>query len=356
MATIEKSVGKGGVNLPIDVIKVQDLLNNNDLYTVPYCGATESASPWNDPGSWLRLRGSRAIWATDRPRATLLRLPLGVATLPSMTRAPASIEVNGVASAAMLWAIETFQINHPKLDVVDGRVDPGGATLSRLNEYHNSFQQCRSFLPHWFGKDKAQSTFNVNRFLNLYARQYPKPSLTGTRRSGLESLVKAIIADTQVQDIRWAAYMLATVKHECANTWQPIEEYGKGAGRPYGKVVKVVDPATKKTIKNTYYGRGYVQLTWESNYTNMDQALHLSGPNSLHLHPEKALVASTAYAIMSHGMRNGSFTGKKLSDYIGARTDYRNARRIINALDQADLIKGYAEHIEYLLRFCNGKS
>ena len=50
---------------------------------------------------------------------------------------------------------------------------------------------------------------------------------------------------------------------------------------------------------------------------------------------------------MSYGMRNGSFTGKKLGDYINdAGCDYRNARKIINALDQADRIKGYADKLE----------
>jgi putative chitinase len=58
---------------------------------------------------------------------------------------------------------------------------------------------------------------------------------------------------------------------------------------------------------------------------------------------------------MSYGMRHGSFTGKKLSDYIsGAQLDYRGARRIINGHDQAALIAAYAANIEYLLRYCNG--
>ena len=46
-------------------------------------------------------------------------------------------------------------------------------------------------------------------------------------------------------------------------------------------------------------------------------------------------------------MHKGLFTGKKLSDYINAtKTDYLNARRIINGVDRADDIKGYAEKLE----------
>jgi len=302
MITIEKSVGKNGQNLPIDVINVQNLVDNNDLYTG-------------------------------------LQKPL---------------PVTGIVDQLLMKAIESFQTNHPELHHVDGRVDPGGATLKRLNEYNNSRRQCVDYFPKGFSKNQFIPTFSTDQFLDLYARQFPSPALAGTKRDGLKKLVDAIVKDSDISDLRWAAYMLATVKHECANTWQPIEEYGKGQGHDYGQEVTVTDPQTKQQYKNVYYGRGYVQLTWENNYKKMDDALGLSGAESLRLHPEKALDASTAYRIMSYGMRNGSFTGKKLSDYISAGSvDYRNARRIINGLDQADLIKGYAEKIEFLLRFCN---
>src|SRR5262245_40113966 len=55
-------------------------------------------------------------------------------------------------------------------------------------------------------------------------------------------------------DLRWLAYMLATTYHECAGTMWPIEEYGKGKGQSYG--------VPDSTTGQTYYGRGFVQLTW----------------------------------------------------------------------------------------------
>ncbi len=55
-------------------------------------------------------------------------------------------------------------------------------------------------------------------------------------------------------------------------------------------------------------------------------------------HPERAKEPQIAYNIMSYGMRKGSFTGKKLSDYIhGDVCDYKNARRIISKLDRWEL-------------------
>ncbi|HYJ78204.1 MAG TPA: glycoside hydrolase family 19 protein, partial [Longimicrobiaceae bacterium] len=128
--------------------------------------------------------------------------------------------------------------------------------------------------------------------------------------------------------------------------WRPIEEYGKGKGRKYGVPVTVTDPAGQ-SFTNVYYGRGYVQLTWKDNYAAMGQALG----NRLVYEPGLALDADVAYRIMSLGMRKGSFTGKKLADYIGGdKADYVNARRIINGVDQAQRIAGYAKQLEAILR------
>src|SRR6185437_12623114 len=52
---------------------------------------------------------------------------------------------------------------------------------------------------------------------------------------GLNALLDAWDASS-LTDARFLAYMLATVYHETAATMQPIAEYGKGRGRPYGAV------------------------------------------------------------------------------------------------------------------------
>ena len=70
------------------------------------------------------------------------------------------------------------------------------------------------------------------------------------------------------KDLRWLAYMFATIHHETAATYLPIEEYGKGKGRPYGKKLKRSGVAYINPNK-IYYGRGYVQLTWFENYELM---------------------------------------------------------------------------------------
>jgi putative chitinase len=184
--------------------------------------------------------------------------------------------------------------------------------------------------------------FDHEQFFNGYRSAFG--SLTQSKVDGIESLLTALESDPDVDDERWAAYMFATVKHECADTWEPIEEYGKGAGHKYGQPVQVTG-SDGQTYTCKYYGRGYVQLTWDYNYKKMSAALGMG--DALVIHPEQVLQPDIAYKIMSYGMRNGSFTGKKLGDYIhDSVCDYKNARRIINALDKADLIKGYAQKLE----------
>ena len=186
--------------------------------------------------------------------------------------------------------------------------------------------------------------FDRQKFFDAYTAAFG--TMKPDAQAGLDALLAAAEADQDITDIRWLAYMLATVKHECANTWRAIEEYGKGKGRKYGEPVTVTDPEGR-SFTNVYYGRGFVQLTWKDNYQTMGQALK----NRLVYEPALALQSDVAYRIMSHGMRKGSFTGKKLADYISAdRCDYVNARKIINGLDQAERIAGYATKLEAALR------
>ena len=192
----------------------------------------------------------------------------------------------------------------------------------------------------------------VDTFITLYSKQYSP--LVSSYQNGLADLVASITGDKEINNIRWAAYMLATTMHETDRKFLPIEEYGKGKDYEYGEEIEVIDESGKK-FKNAYYGRGYVQLTWSKNYKTIGEKLGIK--NDLHIHPEKALEPEIAYKIMSYGMRNGTFTGKKLSSYItGTTADYYNARRIINGLDKAQLIQGYAETLEQLLRLSQNNS
>jgi putative chitinase len=189
-------------------------------------------------------------------------------------------------------------------------------------------------------------------FFNGYRDAYGR--LGQTTVAGVELLGGHMENDTGITDLRWAAYMLATVKHECANTWLPITEKGNKSyfdkyetGTTLGQRLGNTEPGDGWK----YRGRGYVQITGRANYERMTRVLGLGPDENLVNDPEQALRPVIAYRIMSVGMRQGLFTGKKLSDYINAKgCDYKNARQIINGLDQWELIQGYAQTLEGVLR------
>lgn len=191
-------------------------------------------------------------------------------------------------------------------------------------------------------------TFDRDAFFGAYREAFGP--ITQPQVDGLNAILDAIEKDEEVQDIRHIAYMLATTKHECADTWQPITERGNRAyfdkyepgtsiGRNLGN--------TQKGDGFTYRGRGYVQLTGRPNYQKMAEVCEAD----LTAHPDLALTPAIAYQIMSHGFRNGTFTGRKITHYINDQAcDYRSARQCINRLDQADKIASYARTLEGILQ------
>ena len=136
-------------------------------------------------------------------------------------------------------------------------------------------------------------------------------------------------------------YALATTFHETARTMQPIEEYGRGKGRAYGPT--------------GFWGRGFVQLTWETNYAKATARLRqlgiLRANEDLVKTPKLAMRLDVAAAILFYGMVEGWFTGKKLADYFGGgRYEPVGARRIINGTDKDELIAGQCGLIVDALR------
>lgn len=174
---------------------------------------------------------------------------------------------------------------------------------------------------------------NINRkkFFDTVRAKLGK--LSQRQVSAIETLLAHIELDPYIVNLNHVAYILATVKHETANTYEPIAEYGKGRKRRYGKPDAITG--------HTYYGRGYVQLTWKENYDKMGALVGADLVNN----PDLVMEHKYAYPVMSIGMRKGIFTGKKLSDYELSPVGYnfKGARKIINGTDKASLIAGYAE-------------
>lgn len=138
-----------------------------------------------------------------------------------------------------------------------------------------------------------------------------------------------------VDDVRQIAYLYATAYHECYNPKKPetrltpIKEYG---GEAYLKSKKYYP----------YFGRGFSGLTWLENYKKEGKRLNLDLVNNPDLILDIPLAANSHVYCMS----NGSYTGKKLSDYINdKKCDYIWARSIVNGKRKGEPLPDKAQEI-----------
>ena len=150
--------------------------------------------------------------------------------------------------------------------------------------------------------------------------------------------ITALISAAAAWPIGWLAYGLATAWHEAKLA--PQDEWGKGAGHPYG------EPG--KHDGQIAYGRGLVQLTWDANYEWADKTLGLGG--KLLANFALANDPDIATRILIAGMASGHFTGGALHRYIpgprGTHAQFVEARRIINGQDCAARIALYADQFQ----------
>jgi putative chitinase len=129
-----------------------------------------------------------------------------------------------------------------------------------------------------------------------------------------------------------AAYVLATARWETAHTMEPVRE-----------AYWLSESWRRRNLRYyPWYGRGFVQLTWERNYRHAGDKLgrdFITDPDAV-MEPE----ASAEILVM--GMREGWFTGKRLDQYITlSKSNFRGARRIVNGTDKAAAIAELA--VEY---------
>lgn len=169
------------------------------------------------------------------------------------------------------------------------------------------------------------------------------------------------------------SYVLATAYHETGAKMMPVAEslnysvdgliktfsrarisaadankYGRNSNHPANQqaIANCVYGGEwgKKNLGNTqqgdgwkYRGMGLVQITGRSNYKKF----------GIEDNPESALDPLKAIDILLSGMIDGTFTGKKLSDYITLqKSDFVGARRIINGTDKAEQIAKYAREYD----------
>ena len=160
----------------------------------------------------------------------------------------------------------------------------------------------------------------------------------GQNAANRQASAEALIAAAKAADYTrpQIAYLLATAEHESAG-FQTLEEFDSGQKYEGRKDLGNTEPGDGPRFK----GRGYVQLTGRNNYRSY---ANRTGIKLVDLPVIPMNWAAFSVYVIVDGMQRGAYTGKRLDQFVNAtKQDFRNARRVVNGVDQADRIAGLAE-------------
>jgi len=171
-------------------------------------------------------------------------------------------------------------------------------------------------------------------------------SLSQTQVNGFEAILSAV----KGLPLSWQAYALATAWHETAKTMEPVRE-----------AFNLSEDWRRRNLRYyPWYGRGYVQITWEKNYKWLDEAaakVGLTKPGDILKNPDLAMRTDISALALVQGLVEGRYDaqGKKMKDRLPAKgvatkAQYINARYLVNIQDKADLVEDYAQVFEKGLR------
>lgn len=133
------------------------------------------------------------------------------------------------------------------------------------------------------------------------------------------------------------AYILATARWETAQTMKPVKEAYWLSEKWRAENLRYYP----------WFGRGFVQITWQRNYIKAGQKLDLD----LTSDPDVVMQPDIAAKILVAGSMGGWFTGKSIPDYITlSKSDFKEARRVINGTDKAQTIARLAEQYDAALK------
>lgn len=171
---------------------------------------------------------------------------------------------------------------------------------------------------------------------------------------GIEAIIEAC-RKYHVPDAHHIANILAQVFHETGTYMLPIKETVMPAHKDKNPsdvaVIARLDAAfkdgrmtwvSKPYWREGWFGRGPIQVTHRTNYEKVGKAIGVDLVSDKDRIMDPAIGAATAVV----GMRDGIFTGKKLSDFdfpaaLNAPTK-AHPRRIVNGNDGTDAkINGY---------------
>lgn len=179
---------------------------------------------------------------------------------------------------------------------------------------------------------------NKPLFFKLYKELLDKDKkLTQREVDALDLFLNMVEAKKDYFTIPQWAYVFATTFHETFFTFEPVVE-----------AYWLSEEWRKKNLRYyPWHGRGYIQETWKYNYEKQEKRTGIPYTKN----PDLALVPANAFDNMIYGMKHGNYTGKRLDYYVNnTRKSYVYARYVVNGKDKREVIAGYAETFEYILK------
>ncbi len=173
--------------------------------------------------------------------------------------------------------------------------------------------------------------------------------LNPSRKEGFEAIFDAWEGLKNFDDRDGLAYALATAWHETGARMLPVRE---GNAASDEQAIRIVTAYCKQKGRSnyaaparngkSYFGRGYVQLTFAANYKKMGARLGMG--SQLYDDPDRAMEPAIAAKILLIGMAEGLFRpgqGTLATYFSGAVTTWVGARDLING--DGDLVPAWAE-------------
>lgn len=256
---------------------------------------------------------------------------------------PNDAKIDGMFEPVTEAAVEQFQKMRPA-DPRHSRFVPQGLTVTGIVDRDTwaELLQVPATRIKMVGRDAQVPTMpdGFPAVDDILQRAAVLSAIRRFAKRNLPLLAKQCI-DDGVTDRGQIVYVFATAQHE-SHWGRFMIELADGTQFEGRRDLGNVHPGDGPRFR----GRGYVQITGRRNYSDWSDRLDMD----LIAHPEKASRPDIAAIILVRGMRDGTFTGVGLDDFITAnRQDFLDARRIVNGVDRVrhirDIAEGYLQAI-----------
>ena len=199
----------------------------------------------------------------------------------------------------------------------------------------------------------AQSQFSHDTFFTDADRNLFSPPLNDAQRGGMREVLDYWLTHHRESDPRWLAYIFASIYHETGHKMIPVREGFKSSDKDARDHVRmmfikgIVNRDYAEPVGGiSYFGHGRVQTTHLQNY----QKLSLRFGRDFVKDPSLLLDSRIDVEVAVEGHIEGLWTSRQLSEFIsGGKCNYKDARRIVNGQDKADLIASYAVSFEWAI-------